>query len=274
MRAALFCIAAFAWCACSATEGQLLVRKAGADAGSADGGLPQLRAAVRSDMSLQYQITGELDTQADADLYVVDLFDTDSAQVTQLHSAGRVVIAYVSVGTLESWRPDAARIPKPAAGKVLSKYPDEVWLDVRDADVRSTMQARFKRAIDKGFDGVFASTVGAYRQDSGFTLTRDDELDYHTFLTSAAHALHLSIGLSGDFELSRELAPQYDWAIANDCIAQDTCAAFAPLQTRGLPVFDLETEGDHATVCDRAQALGIAVTFKNARYDATRSACP
>jgi hypothetical protein len=268
------CIAALAWCACSATEGQLLVRNGQSDAGSGDGGIPPSGAAVRSDMSLQYQITGELDTQVDADLFVVDLFDTDSTQVTQLHDAGHIVVAYVSVGTLESWRPDAARFPRAAAGKMLAQYPNEVWLDLRDTEVRSAMQARFTRAVDKGFDGVFASTLGAYKQDSGFALTRDDELAYHTFLSGAAHTLDLSIGLSGDFELSRELAPEYDWAIANNCIAQDTCAAFAPLQARGIPVFDLETAGDHATVCERARSLGIEVTFKNTHYDATRSACP
>jgi hypothetical protein len=274
MRAALLCIAALVWCACSATEGELLVRNEPSDAGSGEGGTPQLGAAIRSGMSLQYQITDDLDTQVDADLFVVDLFDTDSAQVTQLHNAGRIVIAYVSVGTLESWRPDAARFPRAAAGKMLSQYPDEVWLDVRDADVRSVMQARFQRAVDKGFDGVFASTVGAYKQDSGFALTREDELGYHQFLTGAAHALRLNIGMSSDFELSRELAAEYDWAIANSCIAKDTCAAFAPLQAKGLPVFDLETDGDHAAVCEKAKSVGVEVVFKNSRYDATRSECP
>jgi hypothetical protein len=39
-------------------------------------------------------------------------------------------------------------------------------------------------------------------------------------------------------------------------------------------VFDLETDGDKATVCSRAASFKIPVTFKSSRYDATRSVCP
>lgn len=270
-------LAVIALCACSATEGQLLFRKSAA---GADAALPVQDASapsgdvVRAGMSLQYQITGEVDPNVDAELFVVDLFDVDSQQVTQLQAAGKVVMAYVSVGTLESWRPDAGRFPQSAVGRTLDNYPDEAWLDTRDADVRAAMQARLERAVTKGFDGVFASTFGAYRQNSGFDVTKADELDYHHFLTSAAHALDLSIGLSSDFELATDLAAEYDWVIAMGCIARDACGELAPLMTRGVPVFDLETEGDHATVCARAKSLGLAVTIKNARFDATRTPCP
>lgn len=279
-------IAALA-CACSGTEGQLLYRRAApvhggpgavdassADAASAIDASTPPRAAIRQNMTLQYQLTGVVDSSEAADLFVVDLFETEAAKVAQLRAAGRVVIAYVSVGTRESWRPDAAQFPRAALGNALPNYPDETWLDVRNTDVRRLMRARFERAVAKGFDGLFASTVGAYRQTSGLTLTRMDELDYHAFLTSTAHELGLAIGLSGDFELSTELASQYDFAIATRCVARDTCGDLGPLQARGVPVFDLETDGDHATVCARAMSFKIPVTFKTARYDGTRSVCP
>src|ERR1700712_3317865 len=80
--------------ACAASEGPLLVRRSSADAGPA-----ALQAS-----SLQYQLTGDLDEQVDAQLFVVDLFATSAEQVAALHAAGRVVTAYVSVGSLESWR--------------------------------------------------------------------------------------------------------------------------------------------------------------------------
>lgn len=259
--------------ACSATEGQLLFRKQAPDGAASDASVPSSD-VVRAGMSLQYQITDELDTNVNAELFVVDLFDVDSQQVTQLHAAGKVVMAYVSVGTRESWRPDAGRFPQASIGRTLANYPDETWLDVRNTEVRAAMQARFQRAVAKGFDGVFASGFGAYRQNSGFDVTRADELDYHRFLTGAAHALDLSIGLSSDFELAADLQTEYDWAIAMGCIARDSCAELAPFTARGLPVFDLETEGEHATVCARAKSLGISVTFKNSHFDAMRSTCP
>jgi hypothetical protein len=283
MRALLPWLTAGLLWACSGTEGPLLVRRGPtefADGGSRDANAAGTdassppRAAIRQNMTLQYQITGTLDVQVDADFFVVDLFDTQSAEVMQLHSAGRLVIAYVSVGTREAWRSDASQFPRSAVGDPLPEYPNEAWLDVRNADVRRLMRARFQRAADKGFDGIFASTVGAYRQNTGLSLTRADELDYHEFLADTAHELGLTIGLSGDFELSQELASHYDFAIATRCVARDTCGDLGPLQARGVPVFDLETDGDKATVCSRAASFKLPVTFKSIHYDATRSVCP
>jgi hypothetical protein len=299
MTVVLRSIALFWAVSACGTEGQLLYRNQLPDAGPLDAGpldagppdpgpldagppdpgprdasTPPFRTSVRTNMSLQYQITGTIDPQVNAQVFVVDLFDTDSAEVTQLHAAGRIVIGYVSVGTLESWRSDASKFPKAGVGKAHDNYPNEAWLDVRNAEVRDLMRARLQRAVDRKFDGVFASTFGAYRQTSGFPLTRADELDYHTFLTDTAHALGLTIGLSGDFELSDVLANDYDWAIANNCFARDTCGELAPLTARGLPVFDLETGGDRTSICERAKTLGITVSFKEANSSAARSTCP
>jgi hypothetical protein len=253
--------------ACSATEGALLVRI------EPDAAAPPT-SAVRKDMILQYQITGELDTQVPADVFVSDLFETSARQVGELHSAGRLAMAYVSVGSLENWRPDASNVPRAALGMPLSAYPNESWLDLRRSDVRALMQARFDLARQKGFDGVFASTLGAYRASSGFDLTLADELEYAIFLAEAAHARELTIGLSGDFELGPQLASHYDWAIAIGCVERNSCAELAPLTAAGLAVFDLETQGDQAAVCSAAAAQGIAVTFKHRGFDAYRATCP
>ncbi|HKP55673.1 MAG TPA: endo alpha-1,4 polygalactosaminidase [Polyangiales bacterium] len=266
--------------ACSATEGALLVRRErdAGSAGSADPGAAgsgsQPAAAVRSSMSLQYQITGQLDTQVDADLYVTDLFDTAARQVSDLHAASRLAMAYVSVGSLENWRPDASSVPTTALGMALAAYPNEKWMDPRRNEVRALIEARFDRAVTKGFDGVFASTLGAYRATSGFPLALADELEYAIFLSEAAHARGLSIGLSGDFELSQQLAQHYDWAIAIGCVERDYCDDLAPLVAAKKAVFDLETEGDQASVCRAAAAHGIPVTFKHRGFDAYGVACP
>jgi hypothetical protein len=262
--------------ACNATEGALLVRIGGADASTVDGASDSPpTAAVRSGMSLQYQIADTLDTRVDADLFVTDLFDTSKQQVSDLHAAGRVVMAYVSVGSLEPWRDDAGDFARGAVGMPLAAYPNESWLDIRRADVRARMQARLDRAVQKGFDGIFASTLGLYRASSGFDLKVADELDYATFLATSAHARALSIGLSGDFELGQQLAPHYDWVIAMGCIEKNSCSELAPLSAAKLPVFDLETmETDRASTCSQAQSYAISVTFKHRAYDAYRATCP
>jgi hypothetical protein len=258
---------------CTLIEGPLLVKREEADAGDAARG-PSRGGAVRAGMSLQYQIVGELDSAVDAQLFVVDLFETDVAQVAALHAAGRLVMAYVSAGSREPWRDDAARFPRAVLGEPLANYPNELWLDVRTSEVRKLMEERLDRAVAKGFDGVFYSTLGGYRANSGFDLTRADQLDYDKFLAEAAHARGLSAGLSGDFELANELSSVFDWAIAIGCIARDFCDELSPLKARDLPIFDLETGGDVAEVCRQAQAYGFEVTFKRPSYDGYRSVCP
>jgi hypothetical protein len=266
---------AAAVCACGATEGPLLVRMGAGQGGKGSSATPSLEPVVRANMSLQYQITGSLDEGVEADLFVIDLFDSSVEQVTALHAAKRVVIAYVSAGSFESWRADASQFPDRAIGDSLSAYPDESWLDVRDAGVRALMEARFDRAVQKGFDGLFASTLGAYRATSGFSLTRADELDYDGFLSVASHARGLSIGLSGDFELSSDLGGGFDWALAIGCIEQHYCDELSPLRARGLPVFDIESDGgDHDAICKQAATYGLPVTFKRSNYDAFRAVCP
>lgn len=253
--------------ACDTTQGPLLVAASRGDAESGK--------SVRAGMSLQYQLTGELNTRVAAQLFVTDLFDTDAAQLAELHAAGRIVSAYLSAGSLESWRQDAATFPSDAVGQQLSAYPNERWLDIRRPEVRSVMQARFELAVERGFDGVLLSTLGVYRAESGFEIGRDDELAYATELASDAHGRNLSVGLSGDFELSAQLAEHCDWALAIRCVESTTCDGLRPLSAAGLPVFDLETtDSDKDVICSEARSLGIPVTFKHDEFDAYRDVCP
>lgn len=228
---------------------------------------------VRAGMSLQYQISGTLDTSVDAALFVVDLFDVSDRQVAALKAQGRVVVAYVSVGSFEPWREDAASFPRAAIGNALADYPDEHWLDLRSNEVRSAIEARLDRARDKGFDGIYASTLGAYMQDSGFPLTAAQELDYARFVAAAAQARGLSSGLSGDFELGAEIASAFDWALATGCIARSYCGELASFTAQAKPVFDLETEGTRDAVCSAAASYGIPTTLKHSGYDAWRMPC-
>ena len=90
---------------CSPVEGPLLHARASGDADAMvvmpDAGLG---APIAQSMSWQYQLTGALDFSLEADLFVIDLFEPDAAQIDALHARGKVVAAYLSAGTLESFR--------------------------------------------------------------------------------------------------------------------------------------------------------------------------
>jgi hypothetical protein len=229
---------------------------------------------VVSGMRLHYQITGTPQLDAAAELFVLDLFDTEADDLAALHARGRIAIAYLSAGSHEPWRPDAADFPEQAIGSRLASYPNESWLDIRADSVRAIMQKRLQLARDKGFDGIFPGSLDAYRSQSGFTLSESDQLDYDRFLATEARALGLSPGLSGDMMFGAQLIDAFDWAIAFGCFAADSCERLMPWVARSKPVFDLELEGELSELCPMADALGFSVVLKQPGVGAWSRSCP
>lgn len=269
--------------ACGTTEGRLLhARDAGpapwldAAPGTAGERAPLGDSATRVSpgMRLQYQVSGELDLSVSADAYVSDMFDTEPAQIAELHGAGRIALAYFSAGSFEPWRPDAGDFDTRAIGSPLAGYPNEHWLDVRSSNVRAIMQARLQLARSKGFDGVFPGALGGSAVDSGFPLSDADQADYDLFLASEARTLQLTPGLSVHAMFSPQLAAAFDWAITFGCLAADSCEQLQPFVARDKAVFDLETSGDLSELCPQAAALGIALSLKRQNYDAWSKPCP
>ncbi|MDD9933821.1 MAG: endo alpha-1,4 polygalactosaminidase [Myxococcales bacterium] len=260
--------------ACSGTEGPLLVQAGSPDESAPDAGDVPSGGPVEVGMTLQYQLVGALDEGAEAELFVIDLFERSGEEIARLHARGRVVLAYVAAGSHEPWRPDADAFPAATLGNPLPAYPDERWLDVRDPTVRQLQRARMELARDKGFDGLVLTGLDAYGRDSGHALSADDQLDYNLWLAAQAHALALSVGLASAWAQAEALAPEYDFAIHIDCLAENRCAELEPYRRAGRPVFDLETAGTPEDVCAQAASLGLPVTLKRASFDAWLHTCP
>jgi hypothetical protein len=231
-------------------------------------------AAVRQGMRLQYQLIGMHDPGADVDLFVLDLFETSSAQVARLHAAGRSVVAFIAAGSYEPWRDDVDTLPDAVIGEPLAGYPDEAWLDVRAASVRQLMVGRLTRAAEKGFDGVLLVSLDAYLADSGHPLSATAQLEYNRWLAQEAMQRRLLPGISSDWPHAAELAEHYAFAVHLDCIANQRCGELGPYRQRGKPVFDLETSGEPAQVCADAARLSLSVTLKRSSFDAWFHACP
>jgi hypothetical protein len=241
----------------------------GRDTGARDAGTSVVRAGMR----LQYQLQGALDQTVDADLFVVDLFDTTSAAVQQLHTRDRVVVAYIAAGSYEPWRSDVASLPDAVVGEALANYPDEAWLDVRASSVRQLMASRLTLAADKGFDGVLLATLDGYLTETGYDVTAADQLDYNLWLAQQAASRGLSAGISSDWSHADRLANDYDFAIHLNCLASGRCAELAPYRARGHAVFDLETSRGPST-CNGTTSGSLPVTLKNANFDAWLVVCP
>jgi endo-alpha-1,4-polygalactosaminidase (GH114 family) len=226
----------------------------------------------------QWQISGTVDTSVDADVFDIDLFDSDAALVAKLHTQGRRVIAYVNVGAWEDWRDDADQFPAAVIGKTYSGYPDEKWLDIRQIDqLSAVLRARFDLAVEKGFDAIEPDNIDGYQNDTGFPLTAEDQLRFNRWLAEEAHARGLSIGLKNDPDQVSDLVAQFDWALTEDCFAEGWCEAFSPFIAAGKAVFAAEyTDMDITTddFCAAAQQLGFSAILKRRDLDAWRETCP
>lgn len=225
--------------------------------------------------SWQWQLTGTLDLNVNAAMFDVDLFDTPASTVAALHARGRRAICYLSAGTWENWRPDAARFPSEVLGNVVSGWPDERWLDIRRIDVLAPiMEARLDQCREKGFDGVEPDNVDGYANPSGFPLRPADQIRYNRWLAEAAHARGLSVGLKNDLDQIPQLVDVFDWALAEQCFEYDECERLQPFVAAGKAVFVVEYKIAPAVFCPLASKMGFNAMRKNLSLNAFREACP
>jgi endo-alpha-1,4-polygalactosaminidase (GH114 family) len=233
--------------------------------------------------SWQWQLSGSaIDTSFDVEVYDIDLFDTEASTVSKLHAQqGRRVICYISAGSWEDWRPDADQFPASVLGNDYEGWPGEKWLDIRRIDLLApAMRGRLDQCQAKGFDGVEPDNIDAYTNDTGFPLTYQDQIDYNVWLAGEAHARGLSIGLKNDSEQVGDLLPHFDWALTEDCFAQEWCAEVVPFVIAGKAVFAAEYTDEltlnqfRRQVCHQAKALGFSAILKDRDLDAWRRDCP
>jgi hypothetical protein len=232
--------------------------------------------------SWQWQLTDlPIDQSFDVDVYDIDMFDNDASTVAALHAQGRIVLCYINVGSWEEWRPDAEQFPLEVLGNDYEGWPGEKWLDIRRIDLLAPiMRARFDQCQAKGFDGIEPDNVDGYTNDTGFSLTYQDQLAYNIWLAGEAHARGLSIGLKNDEAQAADLVSHFDWAMTEDCFADEWCEEMSPFTDAGKAVFAAEYTDQLTTnqfldqVCPQAEASNLDVILKDRDLDAWRQACP
>ena len=217
----------------------------------------------------QWQLSGELNRSHDVVMYDVDLFETDSDNITTLQSEGRVVICYFSAGSYEDFRSDSSEFPEEAKGDPLDEWEGEWWLDFRITAVREIMQNRLNLAVEKGCDGVEPDNMDGYSNDNGLGLSASDQLNYNRFIATEAHARNLSVGLKNDLDQIPQLVNYYDWALNEECASYNECDSYEPFITAGKAVFhveyvDEESEGQELadSLCNSDEIEGLSTLIK------------
>ena len=225
----------------------------------------------KAGQSWQWQLSGQLDPSVAADVYDVAAVEATAAQVAALHAKGRKVVCYVSAGSYENWRPDAAKFPAAVLGKAMDGWPGEKWLDVRNwTALKPLMADRFAACRAKGFDGVEPDNVDGYTNGTGFPLTAADQLAYNRRLAELAHSHGLAVALKNDVEQVAALQPAFDFAVNESCAQYQECGELKPFIKAGKPVFHVEYDLATTRFCPTAKALGFSSLRKHLALDAWR----
>ena len=226
----------------------------------------------------QWQLQGAIDLTPNVAAFDVDGFDTSAATVAKIHAKGAGAVCYISAGSFESWRPDAARFPAAVKGRDLDGWAGEKWLDIRRWDVLGPiMKSRMQMCAAKGFDAVEPDNVDGYANSTGFPLTSAQQITYNRNLAATAHSLGLAVALKNDVDQLAALQPYFDFAINEECAEWNECGAYRVFTAAGKAVWNVEYAADRfpAFCATTRPIFGQASMLKS--YDLTanpRKVCP
>jgi hypothetical protein len=221
----------------------------------------------------QWQLSGPLDLDVEAEVFDVDYETTTSAEAATLKDDGRGLICYLSAGSWEEFRDDAGAFPPSVLGDVMSGWTDEQWLDIRRMDVLlPIMAARMDTCVAKGFDAVEPDNVDGYLNATGFPLTAADQLAYNRAVAELAHVRGLSVALKNDVDQIPDLVDDFDFAINEECILYAECDLYEPFTDAGKAVLHVEYQGSLG-FCAEAERRGLSSMLKPLDLGASRRPC-
>jgi hypothetical protein len=222
-------------------------------------------------MTWQWVLQGNVDTTVNAQLFDIDGFDNTAATVASIHAKGAKAVCYISAGTFENWRPDAALFPTSVEGRS-NGWPGEKWLDIRNLSVlQPIMTARVAMCKSKGFDAVEFDNVDGYTNSTGFPLTSTQQITYNTMLANAARAAGLGAFLKNDTDQATTLQPLFDAVISEQAYQYGDDYSIFP--ANGKAWFDTEYRTKTTGTCSWATTNHVSLIFKALALTNVRSTC-
>ena len=233
--------------------------------------VPQIKPGI----SWQWQLDGdEVNTEYKVDLYDIDLENTPPKTIALLHKKRAKVICYFNAGAYEPYRSDSVQFPKEVIGNIMEGWEDERWLDISHYEkFASIMEKRLDMAVEKGCDGVEPDNIHAYQENSGFSLTYDDQLRYNKWLAQEAHRRGLAIALKNDGEQVKDLVNDFDFAVVEECFQYNECMPFTKFIEQNKAVLEVEYELPKSAFCPKAKELNFSALKMNMDLAGDRDAC-
>ena len=119
----------------------------------------------------------------------------------------------------------------------------------------------------KGFDAVEPDNIQGWEPENktGFKITRADQLRFNRWVARQVHRRGMSVALKNDGRQARQLLPQFDFAVVEECFQYDECGYYRPFIRANKAVFETEYEQQPKQYCKTALALGFSSIRKS--YD-------
>jgi hypothetical protein len=203
-------------------------------------------------------------------IYDIDGIINPSSTVTRLHAMGKHVVCYVEVGAAGNYYSDASEgIPTTYFAKLrddgefgrrVAGYP-EYYLNITSKATVSIVETMIRQqCAAKGFDAVETDIDTEYVDDSGFALTKADEVGYLTTLANFIHDLGLGWWIKNPDDtgdgFAREMYPLADAVLTEQCNQYRTCGLLRAYVGHKA-VFNAEYSLAPSRFCARDDALGI-----------------
>jgi len=204
---------------------------------------------LNKDDDFYWQLTGDI-KEVDAKIYDIDMFENSKEVINNLKQKGKIVICYINAGAWEAWRDDSDEFDDEVIGNELDGWEDEKWLDIRSENVREIMKKRIALAASKGCDGIEFDNIDGYLNNTGFSLTYDDQLEYNKFLATEAKKYGMLVAQKNDFDQIDELVNYYDFLIAEEAIEFNEYDKFLPYIIQNKPIYDIEYNEEYFD-CDK-----------------------
>ena len=202
------------------------------------------------------------------DLYAVNGTSPNVTNVIAIHHNFGHAVCYLSAGSFEAWRPDAAAFPDSVIGLALDGWPGERWIDIRQRSVlRPILEARADRCARAGFDAIDWDNVDGHTQETGFPLSADDQLAYNRMLASIARARGMSVGLKNDLVQIPALVGSFDFAVNEQCAQFNECDLLLPFSTSGKAVVQIEYSVKPDVFCGQANKRRWSALLANRKLD-------
>ncbi len=207
--------------------------------------LPKTDSPIHWHWQLSENFQYPRDVKSGVTVYDIDGEYASVQTVSQLHALGSnvKVICYIDVGVYENYRSDANKFPQSVIGNSDVGWNGSYWLDIRQINIlKPIMEARIRDWCKaKGFDAVEPDESEVSNNNSGFSISPQQNVAYSKMIADLVHSYGMSVGLKGNNAEAADYEPFSDWSLSEQCFEYGECdSLYNAFAAKGKAVFIIE----------------------------------